>query len=152
MIRKKIAVKKAAPKKALAKPLNAGMAVQLPPAKMSLEQWMKIVMRGLLKGNIVLLTPAPKIVKIVNCAAVPNSLPVSKLYGQQVAWKNTDGHGHTLRFTGKWPFTQPPEDIKVPAYGQSSTYTVGLGAEIGKHKYMISASPGPGEPDIDVGP
>ncbi len=152
MIRKKRALKKPAPTKAPPKALKADAVVQLTPGTPAWDKWLNVVIKGLRTGRVGVITWAPKIIKLDTCAAVPESLPASRSLGHRVAWKNNCGHGHTLRFPGEWPFVEPREDIKVYPYSLSKAYTVKPDAGLGPHKYMISDSPGPGEPDIDIDP
>ena len=85
----------------------------------------------------------------------------SKHAPDSVYWRSADVE-YTVTFTRAWPFQRPPDieprTIKVPAKGDSKTFTVDDDAPNGQYAYNISPPPAskPGQPlpgpDVSVDP
>jgi len=73
----------------------------------------------------------------------------------RVQWVNLDARGRTVVFKDNvWPFVEPPQEICIPAHGNSGIFTVYMGAELGGYDYgILPPEPtSPGEPQIVVDP
>lgn len=73
----------------------------------------------------------------------------------RVQWVNLDARGRTVVFKdGAWPFLEPPQDILIPAHGNSCIFTVYVDATPGGYGYAIlpAEEQGPGQPEVVIDP
>ena len=97
-------------------------------------------------------------VKLLNTG--PDHIPtLSRKRRDRLYWTNTLDRGYTIHFApADWPFSEPYQDILVPAHGDSAMFSIFSGQAIRDYRYSIipeivpatGTGGGPGDPVVSV--